>query len=260
MVRPRRTLVGILSLLIAGTAFAEGAQGYLQVKVPAGTIVNVDRLGAKKTVDPEGVTFREVAPGTYWVTLERPGFERQRISIDVEIGAVAVVNPKPWQPVPAGAAEKKPAKGYGALIVQTFPVDATIDAKRLGWNKITKSDEPFIASNVPAGTHKVTFCNEYKCLDYRAQIRPGRLLSIIVDFDPGEIEDVSRLHRTQLASWRSGCAGGDATSCRRACNLDASLSPNLPSVACAAIERDVMIAGDDRKSDYVPVSRNLTPP
>lgn len=239
---------------------AAPATGYLQVKVGQGVTVEVERVATQVSDGGDGVLFRGLREGRYWVTSRREGYEPQRTSVDVVAGTVVVHRPLAWQPIPTNVLLEEPKRGVGALIVQTFPVDATVDAKRLGWRKIEKGSAPFIASNVPAGTHRITFCNTYKCIDYRAKIQPNRLLSIIVDFDPGVIEDVSALHRTQLAEWRRRCLDGDDQLCKRACDLDVALSPGRRSVACESDIDTPILAADTDAATIVPVSRTLSPP
>lgn len=246
-------------LLAAGTAQA-APLGYLQVKAGQGISVELEGVGTHVSDGGDGVLFRGLEAGRYWVTARREGYEPQRASVDVVLGNVVVHHLQAWQPIPVGVVKPKASKGVGALIVQTFPVEATVDAKRLGWRKIEKGDGPFIASNIPAGTHRITFCNTYKCIDYRAKIEPNRLKSIIVDFDPGEIEDVSDLHRQQLAEWRRMCAEGEDHLCKQACDLDVALSPGRRSAACENVApRSEALAKKAPEDDaFVQVSR--TPP
>lgn len=211
-------------------------KGYLQVKAGQGISVELEGVATRVSDGGDGVLFRGLDARRYWVTARRQGYEPQRASIDVVHGSVVVHHLQTWQPLPTGVEKPDASKGVGALIVQTFPVEATVDAKRLGWRKLVKGDGPFIASNIPAGTHRITFCNTYKCIDYRAKIEPNRLLSILVDFDPGEIEDVSDLHRQQLVEWRRLCADGEVHLCKQACDLDAALSPGRKSVACEQLD------------------------
>lgn len=126
--------------------------------------------------------------------------------------------------------------GTGALIIDTSSSTATIDAKRLGWNKVQKGKAPFVAPKVPAGEHKLTFCNEYKCIDYRARVRAGRTLALRVDFEPGHVEDISSAHQAQLKKWQSECRQMHVEeACEEACRLDSALSPKRAAAACATL-------------------------
>ncbi len=245
-----------MAIAVAGSAVAT-PKGYLQVKAGQGVSVELEGVGARVSDGGDGVLFRGLDARRYWVTARREGYEVQRSSVDVVTGNVVVHHLQPWQPIPVGVVEPKASKGVGALIVQTFPVEATVDAKRLGWRKIKKGDAPFIASNIPAGTHRITFCNTYKCIDYRAKIEPNRLLSILVDFDPGEIEDVSDLHRRQLVEWRRQCADGEEHLCKQACDLDVALSPGRKSVACEQLEpsTEALARKVPVEDEYTTVSR-----
>lgn len=124
----------------------------------------------------------------------------------------------------------------GALIIETSSATSTIDAKRLGWNKVQKGKAPFVAPRVPAGEHKLTFCNEYKCIDYRAKVRAGRTLALHVDFEPGHVEDVSSAHYARLKKWQTECRREHLeVACEEACRLDTALSPGRAAAACITL-------------------------
>jgi hypothetical protein len=125
----------------------------------------------------------------------------------------------------------------GALIVDTNE-SATIHALRLGWNKVKKGEEPFVAAKVPPGEHRLTFCNEYKCIDYRATIRPGRVLALQVEFDPVEVADVSLQHREKMQRWQTDCRGNnELESCKKACEIGTLLSPRRPTKDCVVLAK-----------------------
>lgn len=126
-------------------------------------------------------------------------------------------------------------RGAGAVVIETTSATSTIDAKRLGWNKVHKGKAPFIAPKVPAGEHKLTFCNEYKCIDYRARVRAGRTLALHVDFEPGHVEDVTRTHLAQLARWKEDCKKEDPNACEAACRWTSALSPGRPQATCSTL-------------------------
>lgn len=126
--------------------------------------------------------------------------------------------------------------GTGALVIETSSSTSTIDAKRLGWNKVQKGKDPFVAPRVPAGEHKLTFCNEYKCIDYRARVRAGRTLALHVDFEPGHVEDISSAHQARLKNWQTECRQGHVEeACVEACRLGTALSPRRAAADCTTL-------------------------
>jgi hypothetical protein len=238
---------GVLSLLLlpsgesraaAPAATPEGI-GHLQIKSVPGVNLVLDGRDRGTTEGDDGFVFRDLAAGPHRVEAWLTGFEKQSSLVLVSAGVVTVHHLRPFSPLPA----KKPSPtaaslpdATGALIVQTLPVKATVDSSRLGWRKIQKGEEPFIATAVPKGQHKITFCNSVKCIDYLASIKTNDVVSLLVDFEPGQVHDVTREHKAQWALWRDACAShGDAESCLKLCAIESALAPRTRSAACAAL-------------------------
>ena len=249
------TLLSIaLALLGTGDAVPSGPAGFVQVKAEAGVEVSLDGVRAVAE-DEHGVTFRDIAPGIHALVAQRAGFKAQRALISVEPAQVTVHRLVPWRP------EGKDDAARATLIVQTLPVDATIAAPTLGLAKITKGDAPLVLHSVPPGAHKLTFCNDYKCIDYRVEIPARDTVSLLVDFEPGEVRDESVALRAHVARLTEACLGDDDLSaCKQACTL--TVMAGRPSPACSRLDEDTPNIADTRKRDETstPASANRALP
>lgn len=228
-----------LTLLISGAAPISTVAGHVQVKAAAGVEVQIDeRRGTSE--DDHGVTFREISPGAHTLQAHRPGYVSQHALIWVHAGEVTVHRLAPWQ-------KQVPSLGTGAIIIQTLPVDATVSAQSLGYNKILKSDAPVVLPRVPAGRHKLTFCTEYKCIDYRAEVEAQDVVSLLVDFEPGEVHDVSTTFISQVRTLTQDCLRQrDTNVCKQACALATSVRRESPACeATTAPTVDVGMHSDD---------------
>lgn len=224
----------LLGAVIRGPSAAEPV-GHVQIKAEEGVWIELDGFGLAVVEDDEGAVFRDVPPGSHRIIARRDGFMARRMVIQVQEGRVVLHRIDGWQPLgpPAPAAE-----GRGALVVRTFPVDATIKASRLGWERIEKSEAHFVASDVPAGRHKLTFCNAYKCIDYRTEIHAKRVTSLFIDFELGEVHDRSQQDARRHAEETKRCMKTkDLIACKSACQMEAALGE--PEAACGVLGRDV---------------------
>ncbi|MCB9650546.1 MAG: hypothetical protein H6730_28740 [Deltaproteobacteria bacterium] len=243
-----------LALMGTGDAAPQAPSGFVQVKADAGVEILLD--GAQAVAeDLHGVTFRDVAPGIHSLVARRQGAQAQHALITVEPGQVTVHHLAPWRPEGDKA-------GESTLILQTLPVDAIISAPSLGLHKHIKGDEPLVLRKVPAGTHKLTFCNDYKCIDHRVEVHARDIVSLLVDFDPGEIRDESATFLAHLARLTERCLGDDdGASCRQACTL--TVMAGRPSPACARVEAEepTNIAGSAKDDgDSVPATSDRALP
>ncbi len=218
------------TLALITVLLATPATGHVQIKAPTGVVVELDSHGVSVAEGDEGAMFRDVSVGTHRVRAYRDNFQSVQSVLHVQPDAVTVLHLGPWIPMAA----QRPTKGFGALIVQTFPVDATIKAARLGWDNVRKTDAPFVARRVPAGEHKLTFCNSYKCVDYQTPIKSEAVTSLFVDFDYGEVVDKSAVEAKEHAIRKQKCLKGKVKlQCKLACQRELALGK--AGEACRAL-------------------------
>jgi hypothetical protein len=99
----------------------------------------------------------------------------------------------------------------------------------------------------------MTFCNSVKCMDYTAGIPANDVLSLLIDFDPGQIHDVTKEHKATWAGWRDACEkNADREACRRACDIDSALTGNVHAPSCERFAYDAVRP--------VEAATSLTPP
>jgi len=215
--------MGVLALALSGADTSVDEGGHLQVKAGVGVMIEV---GPRHAVvqDEYGVAFTNLEPGAYALVARRGGFVTQHALVRIRSGEVTVHRLAPWQKHISG-------RGRGAIVVQTLPVEATVAAHTLGYDKAHKGDEDFIIPRVPDGTHRLTFCTDYKCIDYRVTIEGDALVKLFVDFDEGEVVDLSHNFRAHLAELAQVCLRTrDDAACTESCTLATRLE--VPSPTC----------------------------
>lgn len=233
-----------LALAISGAASDSREGGHLQVKAAAGVMIEV---GARHAIvqDMHGVSFLDMAPGAHRLVARKQGYVTQHALIWVRPGEVTVHRLAPWQ-------RQVGTRGTAAIVVQTLPVDATVSAQALGYEKIAKGDDDLVISHVPPGRHKLTFCTSYKCIDYRAEVEDGDLVKLLVLFEPGVVQDKSETFRARYARVTQSCLRTrDADDCTESCTLATRLG--IPSSACRlTTAEDIRIAERPSPEDLGP--------
>ena len=227
--------VVVVSLLASGVAEAS-VPGHLQIAAEPGVTVDIDGQISARSQDQYGIIVRELSPGPHRLVLRRSGARTQRAIVNVVAGQVTVFTPQPWQsalPQPESASVRD--RKTGMLVVQTLPVQSTLKAESLGWSEFAKGSRPF-RTTTPAGRHRLTVCNEYRCIDYRVNVAAGRLRSILVDLDRGTVTDLSATHARQWYRHRQACEeSGVPFACQSACEMDTDLMPHEESRSCARL-------------------------
>lgn len=204
--------------------------GLLQIPAETGVSVRLDDSPPVAAEEPHGLLLRDLAPGPHRLLATREGFAPQHALAWVEPGRVSLHALRPWVPA------QRPRRPTGALWIDTFPVDATVEVKSLEWPKVQKAAEPFLAPQVPAGQHRLTVCNDYKCLDHRVHVRAGGVTALLVDLDSGEITDVGRAEVARDREARARCAErAEPEACKSACNRALALEPERPPSWCEAL-------------------------
>ena len=234
-VKAAKGIVLAIALLSGLSAWAEEPIGYVQFKAGAGIRIEIDGHPAGVTNGKDGLIARGIKPGARRFSAHRDGFVPQFGMVMVEADVVTVHKLDAWQPVIQADVERD--KGIGTLIIETLPVDSTILARRLGWkDKVAKGESAFIAREIPAGSHKFTFCTDYKCIDYWVKVPSAGVQKLLIDFEPGHIFDVSKEF---LAEWKGASTkcgrDRDRAACKLACETDSAIRPEAPSAACNAI-------------------------
>jgi hypothetical protein len=224
-----------VAVLSPPSARAEEPAGYVQFKGDPGVRIELDGEQAGVTSEKDGLIARGVKPGARRFVARRDGFVPQHGVVMVEADAVTVRELDAWQPIITAEIERD--KGFGTLIVDTLPVDSTILARRLGWKeKVAKGERAFIAREIPAGSHKFTFCTDFKCIDYWVKIPRAGVRKLLVDFEPGHIFDVSREFHSEWKSASAECGRErERAACKLACEIDTALRPEASSSACNII-------------------------
>lgn len=256
--------VMVAALLAGAPASAEVAAGFVQFKAAPGVRIELDGDDVGTVQQEEGLVVRDVRPGARRFKATREGYAPQFGVVLVESDAITVERLDAWQPLTTAEPETPP-EGFGTLVVDTLPVDATILARRLGWKeKVHKGDGSFIAREIPAGRHRFTFCNDTKCMDYWVKIPKNGYRKLLIDFEPGEIMDVTHELVSQWRAATRACSRtGDREACKVACTSDSRLAPRRHSAACDALDPSPVPAprvAEAFRPSHVQASATFAPP
>lgn len=253
----------VAALLLGHPGSGEGQTGFVQFKAVPDVRIKLDGKDVGVTRSDEGLVVRDVRPGARRFEATRKGYAPQFGVVLVEAEAITVERLDAWQPMTTVELDDSPA-GFGTLIVETLPVDATILARRLGWKeKVHKGDSPFIARDVPAGRHRFTFCNPTKCMDYWVKIPKSGFRKLLIDFEPGEIIDVTNEFVSQWRSATRAChRARDREACKLACDCDSRLTPARRSASCDALDgaSSPRVVAEAYRPQHVQAAATFAPP
>lgn len=255
-----RCVALLFAALAADVAYAaEPTPGYIHVRTAPGVNIKLDGKFKGVVENDEGLVIRDVSAGVHALYAFLNGHEDQLAMVTVEPAAIAVLKLRPFQPMPEhkllGGADEKVKSG--SIWVEAIAVNATIDSKKLGWKKIPLDGEPFVAANVPAGQHKLTFCNPEKCIDYRANVKADDVLALVVDFGVNNIQDVTATKKSSWARLKDACAG-ERSFCATSCNVELALSPRARSASCESLSPTLPVMAS--LASAVEISSPLEPP
>ena len=197
--RPHRiaVIVCYVALLSVDVSAQEAVVGHIQVKCPPDCRVYLDgtlEQGALKTAD--GMLIRDVPSGPHFIQVAKPGFEPQELVINVTGGRVFVFRVN-LVAKPLAIEEEGPeaqvllrAKA-GTLVVQSIPVECTIDIPSVELRQVQKTKDRWTAKGFPAGRHKITLAALGKTLTHEVEIRQNSTVRLTANFIDGAVESVT---------------------------------------------------------------------
>lgn len=220
---PKIPAIGLLCVALPANGLD---YGHLQIESPDLTQVHLNKRPMGTTDETGQLLLRGLSSGPHRVHLLRPGFSPQGALVFVEPGGVAVYQPQVWIP-------DQKLRGNAVLAVDTLPWQTTISSSSLGFSKIEKGPKTFVARGLSKGRHKLTFCTEHMCMDYNAQLRAGQVVKLLVDFNPGSVENASDAISESWRRAKKQClAEKERTACLEACEYTASFFPTRNEPAC----------------------------
>lgn len=232
----KRRWLSLAVLSLAPLSVFAAPQGHLQIQAQDGVEVTIGALRASAK-HKQGVIFRALGPGLHRLEAHREGYRPQHATVSIEPGEVTLHRLAPWQ-FPIKSA------GSAVLVIQSLPLQTTIAARSLGYGKFSKGAAPAVLPNLAAGRHKLTLCTAYKCIDYRAEVKAKAVLSLFVDFDSGQVKNLSTDYLASLERLKKGClVEHRADDCKKACVQMKRMA--RPSPTCRAAKPMPINAGRD---------------
>jgi len=150
--------------------------------------------GSATTAD--GMLIQDVPSGPHFVRVAKPGFESQELVINVTGGRVFVfkVNlvAKPLEIEEEGPeAQVQLRADAGTLVVQSIPVECTIDIPSVELRQAQKTKDRWTAKGFPLGRHKVTLAALGKTLTHEVEIAQDSTVRLTANFIDGAVESVT---------------------------------------------------------------------
>ncbi len=179
--------VALLATL-ATPALAQSAVGYVQVKAAPGIQVLLDgTLQGITNADVGGLILQDVPAGRHELALVKSGFQTQKATVEVTAGQVLVYAVKPFEPklniTQQGAQEAGSiAQQVGTLVIQTLPVDASIDIPALRQQPIKKTRDILRIANIPVGPYGIVGTSLGKQLTQKLGVCPGTEVHLFMNF------------------------------------------------------------------------------
>ena len=196
MIRPLKTLTIVCSvaLLAVDVPAQDEVVGHIQLKCPRDCKVYLDgtlEQSALKTQD--GMIIQDVPSGPHFVQVAKPGFEPQELLINVTAGRVfafkvdMVANPlEIEQEGPEAQVQLRPK--VGTLVVQSIPVECTIDIPSVELRHSQKTKDRWTARGFPVGRHKITLSAMGRTLTHEVEIAQDSTIKLAANFIDGTIE------------------------------------------------------------------------
>lgn len=182
-------------LLIALPAM--GAEtGYIQVKSEAGIQVFLDDTLKGITTSDQGgliITIQKTSSRRHEIKAVREGFQPQTDSISVEPGEVVAYQVHPLIPV-VKTIQNDSKLQPGRLLIQSIPIECTIEIKALGFLGLNKSQDRWEVKNVPAGEYEVVVQALGKTMTAKVQVDENATSALWFNIVDGQVTD----HWTEL--------------------------------------------------------------
>ena len=190
----RNCLYVVFFALIANVVVAEEA-GYIQIKCPPGIKVFVDgELRGISSDDVGGLIIQDIAPGQHDIKVIKSGFRAQTKTLVVNSGQVVAFEVSPFVPEVTVTEEGNENAAQvnrivGALVVQSLPIECTLNIIGLGIDDYRKLKDRWRAAEVPVGTYKVTAEGLGRILEYEVEILEEQETRLFFNFIEGNVEN-----------------------------------------------------------------------
>lgn len=178
-------LLSQLSLFV----FAQGT-GYFQIQSDPQASIFLDGKVMGKVPDMGSLLLKNVPTGTHELQIVKEGYKVHTKIIEIRPNEIqfhsVVLTPK-----------------VGALLIETDPVECTIEIPQLGIVKSKKNEEPLEIPAIPIGNYKISFAASGKKISYNLNIEEGARKHLMVNIMHNEIKEGQ-----PVLTWRKTYSGG----------------------------------------------------
>ncbi|MBN1809352.1 MAG: hypothetical protein JW909_09820 [Planctomycetes bacterium] len=170
--------------------------GHLQIKCKPGVLIFLDGnlLGPTKA-EYGGMIIQDIAKGRHELKAVMEGFMPVVDTITIPSGGVLVHSITSFVPalvITQEGDDKDLATAVaqtGDLVIQSLPVECTIDIPAAGVAGYRKEKDKWKARNIPGGEYRATFSAMGKRLTHDVKVTTGKVTVLMVNFVDGTVSE-----------------------------------------------------------------------
>jgi hypothetical protein len=188
-------IAGLALLFCARVSAAD--VGYVQIKSDPGLQVLLDgKFQGVTKEDVGGMILNDVAVGTHSLKVLKANFNPQEKNIQLTKDQIYVWEIKSLTPGTQISEEGNSdasdlSRQVGNLVIQSVPVEATVEIPKLQAEPFTKSKETWKADAIPAGEYKITVKALGKSASCKCRIESGKTVKLLANILEGKVRNLS---------------------------------------------------------------------
>ena len=188
-----------LAFLILGLSSVStySQNAYIQVISEPNVKVFIDnQFNGITNTEINGLIVENITPGKHTIKLIKEGFNPQQEIISLEANEVLSFRVQPFTPKikisqRGNTKDQGIERSTGKLIIQSLPISIVLSIPQLGINDFKKSEDQWIAEEIPIGKYLAIFSYGEKEFQETIEVKRDLLTHIIVKMLSLEIEILS---------------------------------------------------------------------
>lgn len=200
----KRSLLFFILICNITSIFCQNS--HIQITAEPDISIFIDGNYKGKTIsEMGGLIIENVAPGNHIIKVVKEGYNPQEEQINIKKGEVYMytVNPSFVPKIKitqqGNVGEQRIEKKLGKIKVQSLPIAITIAIPQLGI-KYSKTQDEWIADDIPEGSYDASFIWNNKTLTYTIKVNNNQLTHLFVNMIKGEFEDRSSVTKIETTT------------------------------------------------------------
>jgi hypothetical protein len=175
------------------------ATGFIQIKSESGIQIFIDdNFKGITSNEVKGIILKDIQPGTHVIKAIKPGFQPKIIEVNVNEGSVVPISITTFVPQikirQEGNGKQTQVKvKVGSILIQSIPVECVITCDHLGWDKVSKTHDKFLADDIPIGKYKLICQVGDKSLTHLLNIESEAKSELFFDFTSLKVIDLAKI-------------------------------------------------------------------